>query len=50
MNDSQVGADLKAEDIRKIVAFLKTTTGKQPAVMYPILPAPAKDTLKPSLD
>lgn len=50
MNDSQIGADLKAEDIRKIVSFLKTTIGKQPEVMYPILPAPAKDTLKPSLD
>lgn len=50
MNDSQIGADLKIEDIRKIVLFLKTTTGRQPEVIYPVLPAPAKDTLKPSLD
>jgi cytochrome c peroxidase len=50
MNDSQIGADLKEDDIRKIVVFLKTTTGKQPEIRYPILPAPTRATLKPSLD
>lgn len=50
MNDSQIGADLKDDDIRKIVAFLKTTTGKQPEVTYPILPAPTHATPKPSLE
>jgi cytochrome c peroxidase len=49
MNDSQIGADLKEGDIGKIVAFLKTTTGKQPEVLYPILPPPTPATLKPSL-
>ena len=34
MNDSQLGADMNKEDIAKIVAFLKSTTGKQPQVMY----------------
>ena len=29
--------------------FLKTTTGKQPEVLYPILPPPTPATLKPSL-
>ncbi|MGD9947759.1 MAG: cytochrome-c peroxidase [Desulfobulbus sp.] len=50
MNDSQLGSDMNAADLAKIVAFLKTTTGKQPQVMYPILPAPTSATLKPSLD
>jgi cytochrome c peroxidase len=50
MNDSQIGADLKEEDIRKIAVFLKATTGKQPEVIYPILPAPTSATLKPSLE
>ncbi len=49
MNDSQIGGELKTEDISKIVTFLKTTTGKQPEVVYPILPAPTDATLKPSL-
>ena len=50
MNDSQLGAEMKGEDIAKIVAFLKSTTGKQPQVMYPILPPPTDTTLKPALD
>ncbi len=50
MNDAQIGADLKEEDIRTIAAFLRTTTGKQPQMVYPILPAPSKTTPKPSLD
>ncbi|HBT97201.1 MAG TPA: cytochrome C peroxidase [Desulfobulbaceae bacterium] len=50
MNISQIGANLLAADIDKITAFLKTTTGKQPQVSYPILPAPTTDTPKPSLN
>jgi len=50
MNVSQIGANLSEADIGKIIAFLKTTTGKQPMVTYPILPAPTADTPKPSLD
>ncbi|MGE4559081.1 MAG: cytochrome-c peroxidase [Desulfobulbus sp.] len=50
MNDSQLGADLDDKDLEKIVAFLKTTTGTQPKVEYPILPAPTKTTPKPSLN
>ncbi len=49
MNDSQVGADLKEGDIGKIAAFLRTTTGKQPQVVHPILPAPTATTPLPSL-
>ena len=50
MNDAQLGADMKEADLNKIVAFLQSTTGKQPLVMHPILPAPTKTTLQPSLD
>lgn len=50
MNDSQLGADLKEGDLDKIVAFLTSTTGKQPQVLHPILPAPSNATPKPSLD
>jgi cytochrome c peroxidase len=50
MNISQIGANLSTNDIDKITAFLKTTTGKQPVVDYPILPAPTANTPKPSLE
>jgi len=50
MNDSQLGAEMNEGDLAKIVAFLKSTTGKQPQVVYPILPAPTGATLKPALD
>jgi cytochrome c peroxidase len=50
MNDSQIGANLSDSDIKKITTFLLTTTGKQPVVQYPILPAPTDATLKPALD
>ncbi|WP_028581981.1 cytochrome-c peroxidase [Desulfogranum japonicum] len=49
MNNSQLGADLSDEEIHKIVDFLKSTTGEQPKVEHPILPAPTKDTLHPEL-
>jgi cytochrome c peroxidase len=50
MNDSQLGADLKQGDLDAIVFFLKSTTGKQPQVMHPILPAPTGTTPQPSLE
>jgi cytochrome c peroxidase len=50
MNDSQLGADLKEGDLDSIVFFLKSTTGKQPQVMHPILPAPTGTTPQPSLE
>nr|WP_320009675.1 cytochrome-c peroxidase [uncultured Desulfobulbus sp.] len=49
MNDSQLGADMQEADLEKIVVFLKSTTGKQPQVIYPILPPSTDTTLKPSL-
>jgi cytochrome c peroxidase len=50
MGVAQLGAVLTAEDIDKIEAFLKATTGVQPKVEYPILPAPTEQTPIPKLD
>jgi cytochrome c peroxidase len=50
MGVAQLGAVLTAEEVDKIEAFLRTTTGVQPKVEYPILPAPTEQTPKPKLD
>jgi len=50
MGSVQLGATLTDNEIDVIVAFLKTTTGVQPKVVYPILPAPTIKTPKPKLD
>jgi cytochrome c peroxidase len=50
MGIAQLGAVLTAEEVDKIEGFLKTTTGVQPKVEYPILPAPTEQTPKPKLD
>jgi cytochrome c peroxidase len=50
MSAAQLGIKLSQEEIEKIADFLKTTTGVQPKVEYPILPAPTKDTPLPKLD
>jgi len=49
MSSSQLGTKLTKSDIDKVVAFLKTTTGTQPKIEYPILPASTDDTPKPKL-
>lgn len=38
MAESQLGARLSDDETGKIVAFLKTLTGKQPEILLPILP------------
>ncbi len=50
MSSIQLGISLTKEDINDITAFLQTTTGKQPKVEYPVLPAPSDSTPKPKLD
>jgi cytochrome c peroxidase len=47
MGSAQLGISLTPSDIKKIEAFLRATTGSQPKVTYPILPAPTKDTPLP---
>ena len=50
MGVAQLGAMLTDEEADKIGSFLRTTTGVQPKVEYPILPAPTEQTPKPKLD
>jgi cytochrome c peroxidase len=49
MGSAQLGKALSESDTDLIVDFLKTTTGKQPQVTYPILPASSVKTPKPVL-
>jgi len=50
MGMAQLGTELNDAEADSIVTFLKTTTGKQPEVVYPILPASTDATPKPVLD
>jgi cytochrome c peroxidase len=50
MGSAQLGASFSRTDIDNIMAFLETTTGDQPVVYYPILPASTDSTPKPKLD
>jgi cytochrome c peroxidase len=50
MGAVQLGISLNDKDVSDIVAFLHTTTGTQPEVEYPVLPAPSGSTPKPELD
>jgi len=50
MGSSQLGISLTQDQTDKIVAFLKTTTGVQPRIEYPVLPAITEATPKPKLD
>lgn len=47
MGEHQLGVSLQKEEIADIVAFLKTLTGKQPQVAYPILPPSSPTTPRP---
>ena len=47
MGSSQLGATLTKDDTQAIVAFLKTLTGTQPKVEYPVLPPHTRDTPLP---
>lgn len=49
MGSAQLGIELTDEEVDRIVDFLKTTTGTQPDVTYPILPASSPTTPKPVL-
>lgn len=47
MGDSQLGRQLKADEVAAITAFLHSLTGDQPNVAYPVLPPSSKSTPKP---
>ena len=50
MGSAQLGDTLNKDEVDTIVAFLMTTTGVQPKVEHPVLPAPTDITPKPKLD
>ncbi len=50
MGNAQLGIKLNQTEIERIREFLRTTTGEQPSVSYPILPASTESTPKPKLD
>ena len=49
MGSAQLGVSLNDDEAGKIVAFLKTLNGKQPKVVYPIMPPNSDSTPKPIL-
>lgn len=49
MGSSQLGAQLSDSDTEAIVAFLKTMTGRQPEVGYPVLPPHTDATPRPDV-
>jgi cytochrome c peroxidase len=50
MGSAQLGITLNEQEVDRIEAFLQTTTGEQPVVTYPILPASTDNTPRPKLD
>ena len=49
MSSAQLGAILTENEVDLVTAFLKSTTGKQPLVTHPVLPAPTDSTPQPQL-
>ena len=47
MAEYQLGLTLSRDETNKIVAFLKTLTGDQPSIIFPILPPSTANTQKP---
>ncbi len=47
MSSAQLGIKLNDKEVKSIVAFLKTLTGEQPVIVYPILPPSTDATPKP---
>lgn len=47
MGDSQLGRQLKEDEVKAITAFLHSLTGDQPKVAYPVLPPSSRTTPKP---
>ena len=50
MSSAQLESELDKKEIDNVVAFLKTTTGRQPHIVHPILPKPTDKTPQPILD
>jgi len=50
MAEYQLGMKLSEDETTKIVAFLKTLTGDQPQIVYPILPPSTEKTQQPDMN
>jgi cytochrome c peroxidase len=50
MGSSQLGTELSAEETRAITAFLRTLTGDQPQIVYPLLPPHTEKTPLPRIE
>lgn len=50
MGDYQLGQGVSDEEAKKIADFLRSLTGEQPQIIYPILPPSTEKTPKPNLD
>ena len=50
MAKHQLGLKLSNGEVKKIVAFLKTLTGEQPSLTYPILPPSTVKTPRPEMN
>jgi cytochrome c peroxidase len=49
MGTAQLGIELSPAETEKITSFLRTLTGDQPRVVYPVLPPNSKTTPRPML-
>ena len=49
MGTAQLGVELDNNEVKALTAFLKTLTGEQPQIEYPILPPSTATTPKPEL-
>lgn len=50
MGSVQLGVNISDDEIKSIIAFLKSLTGEVPKVIYPILPPSTNETPRPVLD
>ncbi len=50
MGTAQLGISLNQKEVDRITAFLQSTTGEQPSIMYPLLPVSTDHTPRPKLD
>jgi cytochrome c peroxidase len=48
MSSSQLGTELKPDEVNSIVAFLNSLTGEVPRIEYPVLPAETATTPRPT--
>jgi len=49
MNDSQLGSILTDQEVDDVTAFLRSLTGEQPEVIYPVLPPSSETTPRPDM-